>query len=125
MEKLKHNIIDVVVVLAVPAIVVLGYFYVWQGGIGGGTSMTPGQDEVLERGAKVKEALSVIRTITKLDDAIFQDPIFTTLKDRSVPITDEAIGRDNPFTAPDSVSVKTSQPSLLGTTPLKSTKAKK
>lgn len=58
--------------------------------------------------------LSNLRTI-KLDETIFNDPIFTTLSDFGVVIPPEAIGRRNPF-APIGAGGGASAPSQATTT---------
>ncbi len=47
-------------------------------------------------GSQISQALLKIEQIT-LKRAIFENPLFTSLQDRSEPIVDEPIGRSNPF----------------------------
>lgn len=47
-------------------------------------------------GTEIIKAINQISTL-KLDRSIFDDPIFSTLVDRSEPISPEKSGRDNPF----------------------------
>ena len=47
-------------------------------------------------GSQISQALLNIEQIT-LKRALFENPLFTSLKDRSEPIVDEPIGRSNPF----------------------------
>ncbi len=61
------------------------------GGVGAITS----QDTAV-LASQISQALLKIEQIT-LHRAIFDDPIFVSLEDRSQPIVDEPIGRTNPF----------------------------
>lgn len=47
-------------------------------------------------GSQITQALLKIEQIT-LERAIFDNPLFASLEDRSEPIVDEPIGRTNPF----------------------------
>jgi hypothetical protein len=58
-------------------------------------------------GNQISQALLRIEQI-KLDKSIFSNPIYTTLVDRSEPITEEPIGRTNPFAPIGDVSVSSS-----------------
>lgn len=58
-------------------------------------------------GTQISQALLKIEQI-KLDRAIFTSDIYKTLVDRSEPITDEPIGRSNPFAPIGEISVSSS-----------------
>ncbi len=58
-------------------------------------------------GSQISQALLKIEQIT-LDRRIFDNPIFTSLEDRSQAIIDEPVGRTNPFAPLGDVSVNVS-----------------
>jgi hypothetical protein len=58
-------------------------------------------------GSQISQALLKIEQIT-LERAIFDNPIFSSLEDRSQPIIDEPIGRTNPFAPLGDTSVNVS-----------------
>ncbi len=57
---------------------------------------TVGQEDAQTLGNQISQALLRIEQI-KLDKSIFNNDIYRSLQDRSQPITDEPIGRPNPF----------------------------
>lgn len=96
----KQALIDLGIVLIIPAFIVGGY-YSW----GGSTEMllmteqpigTLGPDEP---GEKTKLVLDTLNGIV-LTDALFKDEAFTTLSSFSVPIPEVPLSRPNPFTPP-------------------------
>lgn len=54
-------------------------------------------------GQELLSALSKLRALT-LDENFFKDPVFQSLKDFSVPIASQAVGRSNPFLPIDTKS---------------------
>lgn len=56
-------------------------------------------------GSEIIQALNQIETL-QLDRSVFEDPVYRSLVDRSQPIPQEPIGRENPF-APIDVNFNT------------------
>ena len=86
-------------------------------------SITSQESRVLA--SQIAQALSRVEQIT-LERAIFSNPIYLSLTDRSRPIIDEPIGRTNPFAplsdtsvnvAPRATSTATSSPSTQSQPP--------
>lgn len=75
-----------------------------------------GQEDARALGTQISQALLRIEQIS-LDKTIFNDAVYISLKDRSQPITDEPIGRDNPFAPIGQVSVNSSTRSSTSTAP--------
>ena len=89
---LKKNMVVIGVIVA--AVAALFYFY--SSGSGGGatvTSSAQGQSPVSQ---EILATLGNLRTI-KLDNSLFQDPLFVSLSDFGVSIPPAAAGRRNPF----------------------------
>lgn len=103
-EKIKKIIIWVVVVL----ILIAGFIVFRNRGDDGDFLTTSGgsEDEIVSGanviGTEIIEALNQIDAL-KLDTSIFDDPVFTRLRDKSQPIPPEPVGRDNPFAPLESV----------------------
>jgi hypothetical protein len=71
-------------------------------------------------GNEIVAALNQIQTL-KLSREIFEDPIYKSLVDRSIPIPQEPVGKSNPFSPIGSNRVNTStttRPSTQGTNTL-------
>jgi hypothetical protein len=79
-----------------------------------GTSTVQGSEEAKVLGSQISQALLRIEQI-KLDKSIFESKIFQTLKDRSVPIEDEPMGRSNPFAPLGDISVNSTTRSASST----------
>ncbi len=99
METLKKNLVDILVVFGIPALLIWG-FYAFQSPdspvlsmISGIINQNAGGEEV---GTKTKEALAVLDTI-KLNESLFEDPAYKTLKDYPITIPGTTLGRANPF----------------------------
>jgi hypothetical protein len=124
MQGAKQMLVDISVVLAIPVLVVLAYFYIWKtdGSDGAIAPSTPG-NELLARGAKVKEALNIIRKV-HFDGSIFKDPMFDQMEDQTVTVVDEAVGRDNPFILPDSLKGKVHMDGKVSTAVVSNTQTK-
>ncbi len=99
METLKKNLVDILVVFGIPAALVWG-FYSFQSPDSPMLSIIAqvinhqkvGEDV----GAKTKEALAVLDTI-KLNESLFEDPAYKTLKNYPITIPGTTLGRANPF----------------------------
>lgn len=108
----RQTVIDIVVVLLIPLAIVAGYYFWKQGDspsllslIVPNLAAKPGE-EAKELGAKVTVALATLNAI-KLDNSIFNDPVYNSLRDFPVTIATTTIGRDYPFTFPESIREKT------------------
>ena len=106
--KGKQTIIDIVVVVLVPLAIVSGYYFWKQSdstsllSLIAPSLMARPCEEVNDVGAKVTVALATLNTI-KLDNSIFTDPVYNSLRDFSVIIATTTIGRDYPFSLPQSI----------------------
>lgn len=87
---LKKNMVVIGVIIA--AIVVLYYF----SSSGGGAVLTSSSEIESPVSQEILATLGNLRTI-KLDNSIFQDPLFMSLSDFGVTIPPAAAGRRNPF----------------------------
>lgn len=79
-----------------------------------GASPTTSNAQVL--GNQISQALLRIEQI-KLDKTIFSDVIYRTLVDRSEPISEEPIGRANPFAPIGTISVNSTARTSTSTAP--------
>lgn len=107
----KQTIIDIAVVLLIPLIIVVG-FYFWKQDdapsllsiIAPGLAAKPGT-EGNDLGAKTKIALATLNSI-KLDNSIFNDPVYQSLRYFPVTIETSSLGRDYPFSMPEGIRSK-------------------
>ena len=102
--KGRQVLIDIGVVLALPALFLLGS-YLWSPSEDTAllSLVAPPQAE-LEFGAKAKAALDDLRSITPEDDAkFFESQEYKSLQEFHVDIPPTTLGRTYPFTAPDAV----------------------
>lgn len=88
---LKKNMVVIGVIVA--AIAVLYYFY---SSSGGGATLTSSAEVESPVSMEILATLGNLRTI-KLDNSIFNDPLFVSLSDFGVTIPPAAAGRRNPF----------------------------
>lgn len=90
----KSWIITIIVIIAA----VIAYFYVEGGKPLPGTSSLSVVDnpEVNQESTKVFNLLNQIKGL-RIDPTLFQDPGYKTLRDYSVPIPQDDVGRSNPF----------------------------
>lgn len=100
----KQIILDILIVLGIPLAIVIGYLYFSSGAgtnllsyVSNGSASLPGAGSA-ELGAKTKVALAELNSIN-FDKTLFNDPIFLTLEDFSVPIIPSPLGREYPFTS--------------------------
>lgn len=95
----KQLILDIVVVLAVPSLIIGGYMMWFRDESG---PLLSASSEMLqtkpdEPGALTRIALQKLNSI-KLDDSLFRDPAYLSLKIYSVEIPEAKLQRDFPFT---------------------------
>lgn len=109
--NVRQTVIDVVVVLIIPLVIVGGYYFWKQGdgpsllsAIAPGFAERPGE-ETKDLGAKTKVALATLNSI-KLDNSIFNDPVYQSLRDFPVTIATSTIGREYPFSLPSVIQEK-------------------
>lgn len=107
----RQTVIDIVVVLVIPLVIVAGYYFWKQQDspsllslIAPSLAAKPGE-EAKELGVKVTVALATLNAI-KLDNSIFNDPVYNSLRYFPVTIATTTIGRDYPFTSPESIREK-------------------
>ena len=91
----KKNIVIIVVIIIAA---IIGYFY-YEGSTpvtNSSLQTTAASDDAQAVGARVLALLNQIRSL-KIDTSIFKDPSYMTLRDYSVAIPQENVGRPNPF----------------------------
>ncbi|MBM2817463.1 MAG: hypothetical protein HW401_53 [Parcubacteria group bacterium] len=96
----KNNKV-ILLVLLIIILAFLGYRYAFNKDISSGNSdlavdSNEGASAQAVIGKDLMAAISKLKSLT-LDDKFFQDPIFVSLNDFSVPIADQDVGRGNPF----------------------------
>lgn len=88
----------VIIVVAIAIVLFFAYSFFFgktdDGALLSRTANAPSGATVI--GSEIIQALNQIDTL-QLDRAIFEDPIYRSLVDRSQPIPPEPIGRENPF----------------------------
>ncbi len=94
MQSLKHN--KIVMGGVVVALAALVYFWFFSGDSSKDALVTTNQDPTSEVSRSLLVTLSNLNTI-KLDNTIFDDPVFLSLSDFGVVIPLEPVGRRNPF----------------------------
>lgn len=100
--KGKQTVIDIAIVLALPLVVFLGYYF-WNSNDNNALlSIVAPPPESQEYGSKAKTALVTLRSIT-MDDSLFNDPLYLSLKEFHVDVPEAVLGRANPFTTPEAV----------------------
>ncbi|HEY9585972.1 MAG TPA: hypothetical protein VJJ02_05310 [Candidatus Paceibacterota bacterium] len=99
--KGKQILIDVGVVLVIPALLLVGYYFWSPRGDSALLSLVAPPEE-REYGAQAKAALASLRSIT-MDGSLFEDPVYKSLQEFHVDIEPATLGRTYPFTSPDSV----------------------
>lgn len=77
------------------AVIALYYFTMGNGAVTDTASEVSGE-QLAQKSAAVLADTKKIKTL-KLDTSIFEDPVFTSLKDTRVQIEDVDTGRSNPF----------------------------
>ena len=117
MNTQKSSKKTVITIIIIVAISLIAYFY-YQG-------MTPVSSVSLETtqattdaqvaGSRVLGLLNQIRSL-KIDTSVLQDQVYMSLKDYSVPIPQENVGRQNPF-APLPGSIIPTQASTTNSKP--------
>jgi hypothetical protein len=91
LDLLKKNIVVIGVIIAAVA-----GLYLYSSNSGGSATVTSAMEEDSPISHEVLATLGNLRTI-KLDDSLFQDPLFLSLSDFGVTIPPAAAGRRNPF----------------------------
>jgi hypothetical protein len=118
----KQLIIDISLVVALPVLIIGGY-YLW-GPTSDSLSLAPSAAlGVAEPGYKTKLALDTLSSIT-LDDSLFADPAYLSLKSFTVVIPEVPLARSYPFTPPPIIEERLRQARLghvVNTTPVATT----
>jgi|GEM_PF-2466065 len=98
----KQVLLDILIVLALPALAIFGYFYFnttsgtkLLSDVSMGVAALPGEGNA-ELGTKTKIALNELKSIN-FDKTLFTDATFLTLEDFTLPIIATPIGREYPF----------------------------
>lgn len=94
----RSLLIQLSVVLGIPLVVIGGWYFIIRGGADEPESAS--RAEVIENGAKVREALAIIDRL-RFDDTLFAIPAFATLEDQTVRIDEVPLGKQNPFVVPE------------------------
>ena len=101
----KQAFVDLLIVLVIPALVVGAYFVWFRGPTNTIDLLSPtawqdkGQVAANQPGAKTELILKTLRTI-HLDDSLFKDPAYLSLKTYTINIPSVPISRPFPFTPP-------------------------
>jgi hypothetical protein len=131
-ELIMSNIKSLIIFISIGAIIILGYVFFFKGNnpatpnlttsASSGTTATPSVAAGDSAGGEFLTLLLNVKNI-KLNDAIFTDPAFTSLKDSSIVLNpDGTEGRPNPFapigadTTPSSITTTTSTTNTTNTT---------
>lgn len=97
MSSLIRNIVIVLVLVVLAAV---GYQYFLKDGSESGTTALGSSgsvnSEAVRIGNEFRTTLNSIRTIS-LSNALFADPVFSSLRDFTQPLTSVVPGRQNPF----------------------------
>ena len=101
----KQAFVDLLIVLVLPVLIV-GAYFVWFRGADSNVllSATSGQATIPanQPGAKTELALKTLKTI-HLDDSLFKDPAYLSLKTYTINIPSVPVSRPFPFTPPPAV----------------------
>lgn len=100
--KGKQALLDIGVVLAVPLLLVVGYYFWSPSGDSALLSLVAPPPEQ-EYGAKAKAALATLNSIN-MDASLFEDPVYKSLQEFHVDIEPATLGRTYPFTTPPAVT---------------------
>ncbi|MEK7646099.1 MAG: hypothetical protein AAB381_00180 [Patescibacteria group bacterium] len=87
-----------IIIIIVAVLVGFGYFFVKGGSSSSGSALLQAGPAAAAdgRAALILTLLNQVNTIT-IDANFFSSPVYQTLRDRSVPIPDQGVGRPNPF----------------------------
>lgn len=97
--KKTSSLKSVVIVAVIVAVAFLAYYFYKSGNSTESSSLlssSSGQPDASQIGSQVLSLLSQIQSL-RIDDSLFSDPGYQTLRDYSVVIPAEDVGRDNPF----------------------------
>ncbi len=103
----KQAFVDLLIVLVIPAVIVGAYFVWFRNGdttdlLTSTASQDKGQVAANQPGAKIELALKTLKTI-HLDDSLFKDPAYLSLKTYTINIPSVPISRPFPFTPPPEI----------------------
>jgi hypothetical protein len=92
----KYKKIIIIIAIAIVGFFIYSFFFGTpkDDSLLSSVSNTPSGADVI--GSEIIQALNQIETL-ELDRAIFEDPVYRSLVDRSQPIPAEPLGRENPF----------------------------
>ncbi len=94
---MKQTLLDILIVLALPAIIVTGFFAVNSGSIQDAWYSITGSSVVPQDvGARTTQALQELETI-ELDSTIFTWKEFQQMSFEQAPLKNVPVGRKNPF----------------------------
>ncbi|KND48295.1 MAG: hypothetical protein AB197_00800 [Parcubacteria bacterium C7867-002] len=87
-----------IIIIVVLILAALGYFFMKGGSSVDDSALLQGDVSVMSdnSGAQVLALLNQINAI-EIDPSIFSSPVYQTLRDFSVPIPPQNVGRPNPF----------------------------
>lgn len=86
----------IIIVLVVAGIGFFGYNYLNQTNVQTDVLVQQNSADTSKMGAEVLSALNQLKTL-RLDESVFKDKAFMSLRDFSKPLTSEPVGRVNPF----------------------------
>ena len=100
--KGKQALTDIGIVLVIPVLVFLGYYFWNSGSDSELLSLVAPQEGQQEYGKEAKAALAELKSIT-MDGSLFEDPVYKSLQEFHVDVSPAVLGRSYPFSTPDAV----------------------
>lgn len=97
----KNNKVILIVLLIILAFIGYRFFFNKDVPLGDSSLVVDSSTSESEQSIIGKDmimALSKLKSL-KLDDTFFRDPVFSSLKDFTVPIYPQGVGRTNPFSS--------------------------
>jgi hypothetical protein len=116
-NKPKTSMKSYLILAAVIVIVIIAYMYLKPASDSGTATLDQNQfaaDQAV--GTRVLSLLNQISAL-RIDVSFFKDPIYMSLRDHTVPIPEESVGRDNPFAPIPGVTAPGTLPAQTNTAP--------
>ena len=101
METLKNNKTIIIVVI----IVILGLlaYRVFSSGTKEEELISSAGSSEILIGKNLLDELNRLKSLRNINDSLFADSVFLQLRDLSVPVTSQPLGRENPFAPTGSI----------------------
>ena len=98
MNTPKKSLKSIIIIVGIIVVALIAYFY-YEGSKSASNSnlvSTPADVDAQQVGVRVLNLLNQIKSL-KIDTTLFSDPSYQTLRDYSVAIPQQNVGRSNPF----------------------------